>query len=73
MRMLLQILAQGFAQNAHAAPVDDAHPRHAGEKRAVDEFFDFAGGFVNRAPDDVDFGGRVEGARFVLQLHGDAA
>jgi len=27
-RVLLQILAQGFAQDAHAAAMDDAHPRH---------------------------------------------
>src|SRR6266851_3014057 len=71
--MLLQILAQSFAEDAHATPVDDAHPRHASEKRAVDEFFHFAGGFVHGAADDVDFGGHVEAARFVLQRDGDAA
>src|SRR5712692_4765188 len=71
--MLLQILAQSFAEDAHATPVDDAHPRHASEKRAVDEFFDFAGGFVHGAADDVDFGGHVKAARFVLQRDADAA
>src|ERR1700674_2246908 len=73
MRGLLQILAQSFAEDAHAAPVDDAHPRHASQKRAVDEFFDFAGGFVHGAADDVDFGRHVEAARFVWQRDADAA
>ena len=40
--MLLQQLAQGFAQDAHAAAVDDADARQSGEKCAVDELFDFA-------------------------------
>ena len=70
--MLLQILAQGFAEDAHAAAVDDAYSRHAGQERAVDEFLDFAGGFVHSAADDVDFGGRGGVADFVLQLDGDA-
>src|SRR5439155_26044783 len=43
-RMLLQELAQRFAQDAHAAAVDNAHPRQSGEESAVDEFLDFAGG-----------------------------
>src|ERR1700692_261092 len=73
MRVLLQILAPSFAEDAHATPVDDAHSRHASQKRAIDEFFDFAGGFVDGAADDVDFGGHVEAARFVFQRDGDAA
>src|ERR1039458_5782865 len=71
--MLLQILAQGFPQNAHAASVDDAHPRHAGQKRAVHEFFDFAGGFVHGVADDVDFGRHVAAADFALQRDADPA
>jgi hypothetical protein len=47
--MLLQGLAQGFAQDAHAAAVDHAHARQAGEKGAVDELLDFAGGVVDVA------------------------
>ncbi len=73
MRVLLQILAQSFAEDAHPTPVDDAHPRHAGKKRAVNEFFDFAGGFIHSAADDVDFSGHVEAARFVLQRDGNPA
>src|ERR1700675_2481033 len=72
MRVLLQILAQSFAEDAHATPVNDAHPRHASQKRAVDEFFDFAGSFIHGAANDVDFGGHVEAAHFVLQRHADA-
>src|SRR5271157_5410698 len=73
MRMLLQILAQGFAEDAHATAVNDAHPRHSGQESAIYEFLDFAGGFVHSAADDVDFGGHVEAARFVLQRDADAA
>jgi hypothetical protein len=45
--MLFQGLARGFAQDAHA--VDYANARQSGEKGAVDELFDFAGGVVDVA------------------------
>ena len=54
MRMRLQGLAQGFAEDTHAAAVDDADTRQAGEKSAVDELFDFAGGVVHVVANDVD-------------------
>src|SRR2546427_3421893 len=56
MWMLLQELAQRFAQDAHAAAVNYAHARHSGEECAVHESFDFARGVVHGAPDDVDLG-----------------
>ena len=57
--MLLQELAEGFAEDAHAAAVDDADARESGEEGAVDELFDFAGGVVDCVADDVDFAGDV--------------
>ena len=56
-RVLLQGLAQGFAEDAHAAAVDNAHAGQSGEESVVDEFFHFAGGVVDVAADDVDFDG----------------
>ena len=66
--MFLQILPQGLAQDAHAAAVDNAHSREPGEKGAVYEAFDFAGGVVDGVADDVDFGG--SGLRFRLERDG---
>src|SRR5438552_3216372 len=58
LRVLLQILAQGLAQHAHAAAVDNAHTRQPGEEGAIEEFFHAAGGFVHVFTDDVDLAGR---------------
>src|SRR5438552_12424443 len=58
LRMLLEILAQGFAQHAHAAAVDDAHARQPGEKGTVEEFFYATGGLIHIFADDVDLAGR---------------
>src|SRR5438477_9696441 len=58
LRMLLEILTQGFAQHAHAAAVDDAHARQPGEEGAVEEFFHAAGGLIHIFADDVDLAGR---------------
>ena len=54
-RVLLQELAEGFAEDAHAAAVNDADARESGEEGAVDELFDLGGGFVDVAANDVDF------------------
>src|SRR5437868_9931093 len=70
--MLLQILAEGFAQNAHAAAVDDSYSRHPGQKGAVYEPFDFAGGVVDGLSDYVDFGWGVQATGVVLQRDIDA-
>ena len=61
----LQGLAQGFAQDAHAAAVDYADARQAGEECAVDKFLHVAGGVVHVIADDVDFRGRVLAFVFV--------
>jgi len=45
-RVLLQCLAQGFAEDAHAAAVDHAHPRQSGKEGVVDKLFYGAGGVV---------------------------
>jgi hypothetical protein len=50
MRMLLQILTQRLAQNSHAAAVNDADARQAGQEGAVDELLDFSRGVVDGAP-----------------------
>ena len=71
--MFLEVLAESFSQDAHATAVDDADSGHSGEEGAVDEFFYFAGGFVDGASDDIDFGGSVEVADLVLQFDGDSA
>ena len=70
-RVLLEHLAEGFAEDAHAAAVDDADAREAGEEGAVDESFDFAAGLVDGLSDDVDFHGDV--GAFVGEGDGDAA
>src|SRR5579872_711574 len=54
-RMLLQGLTQGFAEDAHAAAVDYADSGQSGQEGAVDEFLDFAGGVVDGVADDVEF------------------
>ena len=56
--MLLEIPAQSFAQHAHAAAVDDAHTRQAGEKSAIEKFFYAASGVVHVFADDIDLAGR---------------
>src|SRR6266478_6651377 len=72
-RVLLQVLAQGLAQNAHAAAVDNAYFRHPCQEGAVYEFFDLAGGVVDVLADDVDFGGCVQVAGVVFERDFDAA
>src|ERR1039458_10236689 len=73
MRVLLQILAQSFSEDAHAAAVDDTDARQSGQEGAVYKFLHFSGGFVHGTADYVDFAGRVEVARFVLEFDGDAS
>src|SRR5437899_5066939 len=67
MWMLLQELAQRFAQDAHAAAVNYAHARHSGEECAVHESFHFARGVVHGASDHVDLGGNA----LAFALHRD--
>ena len=55
--MRLQVLAQGFAEDSHAGAVDDADVGESGKEGAVEEVFDFGGGLVDVAADDVDLGG----------------
>jgi hypothetical protein len=54
-RVLLQRLPQGFAQDAHAAAVDYADSGQSGEEGAVDELFDFAGSVVDVVTNYIDF------------------
>src|SRR5579859_7229960 len=70
MRMLAQVLAQSFAQDAHAAAVHNTHARQAGEEGAVHEFLYSPRGFVHVFADDIDFrSGRVV---FLRNLDRDA-
>ena len=62
--MLLQHLAQSFAEDAHAAAVNHADARKPGEESAVDELFDFAAGLVDGLADHVDLAGDVARLRF---------
>jgi hypothetical protein len=71
--MFLEVLAESFSQDAHAAAVDDANSGHSGEESAIDEFFYFAGSFVDGASDDVDFRGPGEVADLILQFDGNSA
>src|ERR1044071_6845282 len=68
--MFLQVLAQGFTENSHAAAVDDTHARKAGEKCSVDEFFYRAGCLVHVAADHVQLCRR---AGIFFERYGDAA
>ena len=69
--MLLQVLAQGFAQDAHTAAVNYADAGESGQEGTVDEFLDFGGGVVDGTSDDVDFVG--DGLGFGFERHRDAA
>src|SRR6516164_1928404 len=71
MGMLLEELAKGLAEDAHAAAVHDADTGKSGEEGAIDELLDFAGGIVDRASDDVDFRGDTGGVG--TEGDGDAA
>jgi hypothetical protein len=53
--MLLQGLAQGFAEDAHAATVDYAHAGQSGEEGVVDKLFYGSCGVVHVEADHVDF------------------
>lgn len=57
--MVLEKLAEGFAEDSHAAAVDYADAGQSGEEGAVYKFFHFAGSVVNRLPDYVDLLGNV--------------
>ena len=57
--MVLEKLAEGFAEDSHAAAVDNADAGESGEEGAVYEFFDFAGSVVDGLADYVDFLGNV--------------
>lgn len=69
--MLLKQLAEGFAEDAHAAAVNHADARQACKKCAVDELFDFLGGFVDGLADYIDFAG--DSCALVFERDGDAA
>ena len=58
-RMLLQRLPQGFAQDAHAAAMDHTDSRQAGEEGVVDKFFYGARRVVDVEADDIDLRGCV--------------
>src|SRR5580658_6915837 len=70
---LLQELAEGFAEDAHAAAVDYADGGQAGQEGTIDEALDFAGGVVDGAADYVYFAGDVGGVVVAVQRDGDAA
>ena len=57
--MLLQQLAESFAEDSHTAAVDYADAGESGEEGAVYKLFDFAGSIVHRVADYVDFLGNV--------------
>ena len=69
--MLLQKLAEGFAEDSHTAAVDDADPRQACQEGAIDESFHVAGSVVDSLADYVDFCGDVR--VFIFQRDRDAS
>src|SRR5579885_1107735 len=69
-RMFLQILAKGFAQNSHSAAMHHADARQSGKKSAVNEAFDLPSGVVDGLADNVDLGRNA--LAFVVERDGDA-
>ena len=59
MRMFLQELAEGSAEDSHPAAMDDAHARQPGQKSPVNKFFDFGGRVIDGLADDVDLARRA--------------
>ena len=53
--MLLQILAQSFAQDSHAAAMDNSNPRQTRQKCPVQELFYFARGLFDGVANHIDF------------------
>jgi hypothetical protein len=57
----LKEVADAAAENAGAVAVNDADAGKAGKEGAVEIFFKLFGGFVDGAPDEVDFHAHVVG------------
>ncbi len=53
-RVAAQVFAEGAAEDAHAGAVDDADAGQAGEEGLVQILFEFVGGFIYGAADQVD-------------------
>ena len=60
-RVALEVVAEGAAENAHARAVDDADAGETGEEGLVDVALDFGLGFVRCAADDVELHGEIVG------------
>ena len=54
LRMLLQKLAQRFAQNSHAAAVNNSYSWQARQESPVQKLFDLARGVIHSVPDHID-------------------
>jgi len=65
--MLLQHLAEGFAEDAHTTAMDYADAWQPGQEGAVNELFDFAARDVDSLADHVNFHRYVEA--LALELH----
>ena len=65
--MLLQHLAEGFAEDAHTTAMDYADAWQPGQEGAVNELFDFAARDVDSLADHVNFHRHVEA--LALELH----
>src|SRR5437879_7077895 len=70
-RVLLQHLAESFAEDAHTAAMDYADAGQPGQEGAVHELFNLAARDVDGLADDIDFHRHVRA--LALQLHRDAA
>jgi hypothetical protein len=54
MGVLLEHLAEGFAEDTHATAMDYADSGQARQESAVNELFDLAAGDVDGLADDID-------------------
>src|ERR1035438_1395780 len=70
--MLLEGLAEGFAEDAHAAAVDYSYSGQSGEECVVDKLFYCPRCIVYVVTDHVDFRRRVLTFVLVIQRHRDS-
>src|SRR5215469_13352703 len=60
-RMLLEVPAEGLAQDPHSAAMNNSHARQAGQESAIEELFHLASGVIHVVADDIDLGRNIVG------------
>ena len=69
--MLLEHLAEGFAEDAHTAAMHDPNAWQTREEGPIDKLFDFARSLIHGLADHVNFRGHIRA--LALELHRDAS